>query len=142
MSVVQTIRRWIHPEPVCITQEIGREGEEAARRFLEKSGLTFLCANYRGHRGEIDLIFKGEGILIFIEVKSRTSNSWTRPAAAVDAGKRRRISKTALEYLRQCRNPEVSLRFDVVEVLTVDRKITEVRHIEDAFGLASPYRYG
>lgn len=142
MSLVQTIKDWIHPEPVCVTQELGREGEEAARRFLEKSGLIFLCANFRGHRGEIDLIFKHKSALIFVEVKSRTSKSWTRPAAAVNAPKQRRISKTALEYLRQCGNPEVQLRFDVVEILTVDRKIIEVRHLEDAFPLCRPYRYG
>lgn len=142
MNLVQTVKSWLDPDPKCLTQEIGRQGEEAARRLLEKSGLTFLCANYRGHRGEIDLIFKIRKALVFVEVKSRTCKSWTRPAAAVNARKQWKISKTALEYLRQCGNPEVQVRFDVVEVLTVDRKITEVRHIEDAFRLSSPYRYG
>ncbi len=142
MNLARTIKEWLHPKEICVTQELGRQGEEAARQFLEKAGLSFLCANYRGQRGEIDLIFKHRGVLIFVEVKSRTSKSWTRPAAAVDSKKQRRLSRTALQYLRQCGNPEVTVRFDVVEVLTTDRKIIEVRHIEDAFPLAHPFRYG
>ena len=63
----------------------GELGERAAKKFLQKSGLKFLAANFRSERGEIDLVFRDGDGLVFIEVKTRSSEAWTRPAAAVDA---------------------------------------------------------
>src|SRR5450755_526319 len=78
----------------------GELGERAAKKFLQKAGLKFLAANFSSERGEIDLIFRDGDCLAFIEVKTRSSEEWTRPAAAVDARKRRRLSQAALDYLR------------------------------------------
>jgi len=80
--------------------------------------------------------------LVFAEVKTRSSEGWTRPAAAVDARKRRLLSQAALDYLRLLRNPEVKIRFDIVEVLLSDGEVREVRHLPNTFTLAKPYRYG
>ena len=63
----------------------GELGERAAKKYLQKLGLKFLAANFRSDRGEIDLIFRDGDCLVFIEVKTRSSEGWTRPAAAVDA---------------------------------------------------------
>lgn len=120
----------------------GRLGENAARRHLESAGLKFLTANFRSARGEIDLIFRDDRILVFVEVKTRSSEAWTRPAAAVNAGKRRRLSRAALDYLRLARHPEVPIRFDVVEVLLDGESIREIRHLPNTFSLQEPYRYG
>ena len=65
-----------------------------------------------------------------------------RPAAAVDADKRRRLSQAALDYLRLLRNPPVKIRFDIVEVLLQDGKVDEVRHLPNTFAMEKPYRYG
>src|ERR1039457_2078982 len=65
----------------------GELGERAAKRHLQKLGLKFLTANFRSARGEIDLIFRDGDCLAFVEVKARSSEDWTRPAAAVDARK-------------------------------------------------------
>ncbi len=120
----------------------GKLGEHAARRHLEKLGLKFLTANFRSKRGEIDLIFRELDCLVFTEVKTRSSEEWTRPAAAVDARKRRLLSQTALDYLRLLKNPEVKFRFDIVEVLLADGAVREIRHLPNTFSLSKPYRYG
>src|SRR4051812_39850835 len=103
----------------------GDLGERAARRHLEKSGLQFIMANFRSGRGEIDLVFQGEECLIFVEVKTRSSEQWSRPSKAVDADKRRLFSACALDYLRQINNPEIKIRFDIVEVLLEQSYVVE-----------------
>ena len=120
----------------------GELGERAAKQHLQKRGLKFLTANFRSERGEIDLIFRDDGGLVFVEVKTRSSEDWTRPAAAVDARKKRLLSLTALDYLRLLKNPEVKFRFDIVEVLLTDGAVREVRHLPNSFTLTKPYRYG
>ena len=120
----------------------GQLGERAARKHLRRLGLKFLTANFRSARGEIDLVLRDGDCLVFAEVKTRSSEGWTRPAAAVDARKRRLLSQAALDYLRLLRNPEVKIRFDIVEVLLSDGEVREVRHLPNTFTLARPYRYG
>ena len=119
----------------------GELGERAAKKFLQGQGLKFLAANFRSARGEIDLIFRDSDCLCFIEVKTRSSEEWSRPAAAVDARKKKLLSQTALDYLRRLKNPEAKFRFDIVEVLLRDGEVREVRHLPNSFALAKPYRY-
>ena len=107
----------------------GELGERVAKRYLRRRGLKFLTANFRSERGEIDLIFRDGECLTFIEVKTRSSEDWTRPAAAVNAERRRRLSRAALDYLRLLKNPRVKIRFDIVEVLLAEGKVREVRHL-------------
>ena len=119
----------------------GTLGERAAKNYLQRLGLKFLAANFRSDHGEIDLIFREDDCLCFIEVKTRSSEEWTRPADAVDARKKRLLSQTALDYLKLLNNPQVKFRFDIVEVLLRDGEVREVRHLPNAFALAKPYRY-
>jgi putative endonuclease len=104
--------------------------------------MRFLTANFRSTRGEIDLVFRDRDCLVFVEVKTRSSEEWTRPAAAVDARKRRLLSQTALDYLRLLHHPEIKIRFDIVEVLLAEGRVREVRHLPNTFSLSPPYRYG
>ncbi len=134
----------------------GKLGERAAKKLLQRLGMKFLAANFRSRRGEIDLIFRDKGhkgilkmfvgdetdCLVFVEVKTRSSEDWVRPAASVDAGKRQRLSRCALDYLRLLKNPPVKIRFDIVEVLLQDGAVREVRHLPNTFALSAPYRYG
>jgi putative endonuclease len=142
MSLWQRLKQRLVPgdEPEHLRR--GRLGERAARRHLRKLGLKFLATNFRSARGEIDLIFRDADCLVFIEVKTRSSEEWARPAAAVDARKRRLLSQTALDYLRLLKNPQVKIRFDIVEVLLTDGEVLEVRHLPNTFSLSAPYRYG
>jgi putative endonuclease len=120
----------------------GELGERAAKKYLQNRGLKFLAANFRSARGEIDLILRDGDCLAFVEVKTRSSEDWTRPAAAVDARKRRLLSQTALDYLRLLKNPEVKIRFDIVEILLADGDVREIRHLPNTFPISKPYRYG
>ena len=132
----------------------GRLGERAAKVFLQKQGMKFLVANFRSSRGEIDLIFRagstvgevatdnGTDSLVFVEVKTRSSELWTRPAAAVDTRKKRLLSATAMDYVRLLKDPRVKLRFDIVEVLLADGAVCEIRHLPNTFTLAKPFRHG
>jgi len=142
MKFTQRMKAWLgRPEkPEHLRR--GELGERAARKHLRKLGLKFLTANFRSDRGEIDLVFRDDDCLVFVEVKSRSSEDWTRPAAAVDARKRRLLSQTALDYLRLIKNPRVKIRFDIVEVLLTDGEVREVRHLPNTFTLSKPYRYG
>lgn len=120
----------------------GALGERAAQSHLRQLGLKFLTANFRSRRGEIDLIFRDHDCLVFVEVKTRSSESWVRPAAAVNARKRRLLSQCALDYLKLLGGPQVKIRFDIVEVLLADGAVSEVRHLPNTFHLSAPYRYG
>jgi putative endonuclease len=84
----------------------------------------------RAGRGEIDLVCRDGESLVFVEVKTRQTDRYGRPAEAVNAIKRRRLIQAALWYLRELDNPEVRYRFDIVEVLGA-----ELRLIQNAFGL-------
>jgi putative endonuclease len=120
----------------------GELGERSAEKFLRRHGLKFLAANFRSARGEIDLIFRDGDCLVFVEVKTRSSEDWVRPAAAVNAGRRRRLSQCALDYLRLLKNPPVKFRFDIVEVLLNDGEMRDIRHLPNTFVMAKPFRYG
>ena len=120
----------------------GQLGERAAQANLQALGLKFLTANFRSKRGEIDLVFRDADCLVFVEVKTRSSERWTRPAAAVDARKKRLLSATAMDYVRLLKDPRVKLRFDIVEVLLADGAVGEIRHLPNSFTLASPFRHG
>lgn len=112
---------------------LGSAGESAARDHLSRAGLKFLTANFASRHGEIDLIFRDRDCLVFVEVKSRSPGQWTRPATAVDARKRRRLSLTAEDYVRQLRDPRVRWRHDIVEVLSGETGTVEIRHLVNAF---------
>ena len=117
-------------------------GERAAKKFLRQAGLKFLAANFRSGRGEIDLIFRDNDCLVFVEVKTRSSEDWTRPAAAVNAERRRRLTHCALDYLHLLKNPQVKIRFDIVEVLLAGGVVREIRHLPNTFPMPKPKRYG
>ncbi len=120
----------------------GRLGELAARQHLRRIGLKVLTVNFRSRRGEIDLVCRDQDCLVFVEVKTRSSESWGRPASAVDSRKKRRLTRTAFDYLDRLKRPSLKLRFDIVEVLLDGGVVCEVRHLPNAFPLSPPYRYG
>jgi putative endonuclease len=142
MRIVERVKSWWGAKEEPRHLHHGRLGERAARRHLKRRGMKFLTANFRSERGEIDLILRDKDCLVFVEVKTRSSEDWARPAAAVNAERRRRLTRTALDYLRLLRNPKVKIRFDIVEVLLQDGQVHEVRHLPNSFPMERPYRYG
>lgn len=120
----------------------GRMGERAARRYLRRVGLKVLTVNFRSARGELDLVCRDRDCLVIVEVKTRSSEDWGRPAAAVKKRKQRRLTRATFDYLDQLHRPSLKLRFDIVEVLLEDGAVREIRHLPNAFPLTPPYRYG
>ncbi|MDX1953039.1 MAG: YraN family protein [Verrucomicrobiota bacterium] len=134
------LERWSRELPLHLRK--GNFGERAAKKHLQQAGLKFLTANFKSNRGEIDLIFRDGECLVFIEVKTRSSEEWSRPAVAVDGRKRRLIAQTAFDYLRRLKEPKVPFRFDIVEVLLAEGVVSEIRHLPNAFLLPRPFTVG
>src|SRR5882762_8777374 len=142
MNLLEKIRAKFASEAKPEHLRRGDLGERAAEKFLKGQGMKFLTRNFRSARGEIDLIFRDQDCLVFVEVKTRSSEDWVRPAAAVNARKRRLLSQCGLDYLKLLKRPQVKIRFDIVEVLLAEGAIREVRHLPNTFHLSKPYRYG
>jgi putative endonuclease len=142
MTLLERLRAWRRRGNKPQHLRYGDLGERAARKYLQQHGLNFLTANFRSERGEIDLVLRDQDCLVFVEVKTRSSEDWERPAAAVDRERRRRLTRAALDYLRLLKQPPVKLRFDIVEVLLEAGAVREVRHLTNAFAMEQPYRYG
>ena len=140
-TLLQRFQRWWQRPPKPPHLVHGELGERVARKHLKRLGLKFLTANFRTARGEIDLIFRDRDCLVFVEVKTRSSEEWTRPAAAVDADRRRRLTRAGLDYLRLLKNPPTKVRFDIVEVLLAAGSVREIRHLPNTFEMRKPYRY-
>lgn len=119
------------------TQEAGRRGERIAAEYLTRNGFEILAANFRSHRNEIDLIVRGEGFLVFVEVKLRRSGTFGGPEAAVHRSKQMAIAAAARGFLRQSRLEGAACRFDVVAIREEPGGVPTVEHIRNAF--PSPY---
>jgi putative endonuclease len=116
--------------------EIGLLGEHLAAKYLRQHGRRILFRNYKGmHRGEVDIVARHETRLTFIEVKTRTSAEFGRPADAVGLEKQRLIQRGAQDWLRLLGNPRISIRFDIAEVLLIDNDVPKLNIIENAFTL-------
>ncbi len=87
----------------------------------------------------MDLVCRDRDTLVFAEVKTRRSEEMGRPLDAVDREKQRLIRRGALYWLRLLEMPDITFRFDVIEVLAKDP--VEIRVIESAFTLPDPIRY-
>ncbi|MDX2226001.1 MAG: YraN family protein [Verrucomicrobiae bacterium] len=125
------------------SKELGDYGENLAARFLRREhGYKVLVRQWKSDRGEIDLIARDREFLAFIEVKTRTRTEFGLPQDAVNQEKQRRLSRAALEYLRRLGNPDLTFRFDIVEVQkNAESGAFECRLIQNAFPLSKPYRY-
>lgn len=112
---------------------LGRVAEQAAARHLEARGYQILARNVRALRGEIDLVARDGATIVFVEVKARRAG--VAPSLeAVDFGKRRRLVRTALEYMAARRLVGVATRFDVAAVTLDARGAPVAVHVvKDAF---------
>lgn len=113
-------------------QSAGRLGEDLACAELVRRGYAVVARRYRTRHGEIDIVARTAGTVVFIEVKARHGSKFGDPAAAVTRQKQQRIVRMAEDYLVRHRLAEVACRFDVVAVdLTTTPPVVTV--IPDAF---------
>ena len=106
----------------------GRKGEDAACRFLRKRGYKVLYRNFK-HRagGEVDVVCRDGETLVFVEVKTRANEDARRPLDDIKSFQKRQIERGAQVWLRMLDNPEITYRFDVVEVHRRRRTQTALR---------------
>ena len=109
---------------------MGKEGEMIAAAYLESKGYRIVKRNYRSGRGEIDLIAQHEGLLVFVEVKTRRDRSHGFPEEAVSSHKEQIIAQTAEAYIEEI-NWKEDIRFDILSIELVAPYT--MSHFEDAF---------
>lgn len=117
-----------------LQQPLGKRGELAAERHLLKLGYIILFRSYEDKFGEIDLIAVDGETIVFVEVKTRSSDHAGDPAEAVDAAKQLHLTKTGVGFLKWHGLSNYSARFDVVAILGSPlHQPIELRHYISAF---------
>ena len=111
-------------------RNIGNEYERIAGKYLEKHGYQIIEYNFYSRHGEIDIIAKHEGYLVFVEVKYRRDDSAGSPLDAITVQKQRTISKCAMYYMKKNYLNDVPVRFDVVGI--VGDEVTLVKNAFDS----------
>lgn len=114
---------------------LGRSGEDLAANYLADLGYTILERNYEAPYGEIDLIALERGTLVFVEVKTRTTDAYGAPELAVNRRKQERMVKAALGYLKFKKLHQMPCRFDVVAISG-----EQVELIKNAFEMDRTHR--
>ena len=119
--------RTLHPDGA-----LGRLGEDLAHRHLQKKGLVVCARNYRSPAGhEIDIVAWEGDTLVFVEVKTRTSDEHAAPGRAIDRDKMERISRAAWHYARMADADWKKTRIDAVSVVLRDP--AEILHQRDVY---------
>ena len=123
------------------TLDLGPRGELAAERALLRKGMIILHRGYEDKFGEIDLIAVDQRTLVFVEVKTRTSDYAGLPEEAVDTNKESHLTRTAIGFLKWHRLTEYAARFDVVAIVWPDDSMEpEIRHHQNAFAAVGQFQ--
>ena len=109
-------------------RKIGTEYEKIAGKYLKQQGYEVIQYNFYSPAGEIDIVAKHEGYLVFVEVKYRSNEGAGHPLEAISKLKQRSMSKGALHYLKKNHFQDASIRFDVVTILG-----DEIQLLQNAF---------
>lgn len=117
-------------------QLLGKKGELEAGKFLTAQGYKIIERNFRCHFGEIDIIASDQSVIVFIEVKTRSNNTFGSAASAVTIRKQQQISRVAQHYLIKKNMTNYDARFDVIEVMLAKFGGYELNHLMNAFELS------
>lgn len=121
-------------KPAYSPKELGRRGEEAAAKFLQRRGFELLERNWKCIAGEADIIALCEDTLCFVEVKTRSDVQKGFPSEAVNARKRDRYERIAACYLKEHVHDDLRVRFDVISILVLNNDRAFLRYHTNAFG--------
>jgi putative endonuclease len=114
--------------------KLGELGERHACAFLRKKGCKILETNYRAGPGEIDIIARLGKIVLFVEVKTRTSNHFAEPWESVGFYKRKHLKTAAKTYVGDHHSSQAEYRFDVLSIVLKDEfSSAEIEWIQNAF---------
>lgn len=115
-------------------QLLGQTGEAAAVRYIKKKKYKILELNHKNNLGEIDIIADDQGVITFIEVKTRSNHSFGHPKEAVTKSKQRKISMVALAWLKSKKKIDAKARFDVVSIISYKTSM-DIELVKNAFEL-------
>ncbi len=116
------------------TRTVGFDAEQLACQYLHRQGLTQVSRNFQSRLGEIDLIMQDKDCLVFVEVRYRASNRFSRASLTVDIHKQRKLIRTAALFLAKRSQYASSVcRFDVVAIDADDQGEKTIEWIRDAF---------
>ena len=115
-----------------INKETGKLGEDIAVNYLKQNRYTILDRNFECRQGEIDIIALDKKEIVFIEVKTRTSNKYGTPSEAVNKIKQKHMLQTIKYYLYIRNLSDEFLRIDLIEVY-IKNNIYKVNHMKQAF---------
>ncbi len=107
----------------------GEQYEEQAALFLKGKGFEILARNWAAPMGELDIVARKGGTVVFVEVRARSNPAYGLPAETVNRAKQARIIKTAMAYLKASGLKAETLRFDFIGISPGSGP----EHIEDAF---------
>jgi putative endonuclease len=116
-------------------QSLGKRGEDLACVELQRRGYAILDRRYRTRHGEIDIVARHRGTIVFVEVKARGSDRFGSAAEAVTGAKQRRLVQMAVDFLARRRLHDQPCRFDVVAV-SFERGEPRIQILEGAFDIA------
>jgi putative endonuclease len=108
-------------------------GEEEAGKFLCKQGFKILQRNYSMRAGEVDIIAQSGKIVIFVEVKTRSSSAYAAPWESVGYRKRERLRRAAKQYIAEHTFRGYEFRFDVISITLSDSMKPEIEWLQQAF---------
>lgn len=106
-------------------QRLGKAGEDRAAAWYRQAGYEVLARNWRCPEGELDLVLRTPGTVVFCEVKTRSSDRFGLPAEAVTPTKQRRLRVLATCFLRDHPQRGATPRFDVASVMGDDVEVLE-----------------
>ena len=115
-----------------VNKETGKLGEDIAVYYLKQNGYVILDRNFECRQGEIDIIALDKKEIVFIEVKTRTSNKYGTPSEAVNKIKQKHMLQTIKYYLYIRNLSDEFIRIDVIEVY-INNNVYKVNHIKQAF---------
>ena len=111
--------------------DLGKKGEEYAVRYLQQRGYKIIERNWIYEKYEIDIIAQNDEYIVFVEVKTRSSDRWGNPEEAISKGKIKRIVEAADFYLNE-NDIDRPARFDVIATIW-NGTMFEIEHFDDAF---------
>lgn len=113
---------------------IGKHGEDLARSYLERHNYTILQRNFRCKLGEIDIVAQDRGMVVFVEVRTQTSNAYGPAYNTVTFSKQKQVKRVALYYISKYNLVNTQIRFDVIGItLNPDAEEYQLDHIQNAF---------
>jgi putative endonuclease len=116
------------------TSQLGRAGEQLAADELRRRGYGIITMNWRCRYGEVDIIARQGGVLVFVEVRTRRASSVTPAFESINPAKRHKMTSAALEFIRQANAEDCAWRVDVIAIGIPAQGEPRIEHIEDALG--------